>query len=179
MIHNRGAPVRRVGSAAATLLNDLLNDFVAFRLRWISQRAACLHWASIQEARAVSGEIKCLKLAAAETVNQRIQQAVDVGEDHEAVEDHGCVLLDDLIEHLEPNDQQDHPGDGAGQEAEGEDHHDNGHQENGSPQFGPDPDGFPPEPDDDAHRAVRQDDERDEDLAEENHFSHALHRVLK
>lgn len=79
---------------------------------------------------------------------------------------------------LDTGDQQKHPGDGAGQKADREDNHDRGHQEHGSLQFGPVTDGLLPEPVGDVHGAVDQNDERDNDLGEEDCFSHTVHDIL-
>lgn len=127
----------------------------------------------------VVGEVKSFKFGAAEAVDQRVQETVHVWQDHEAVEGHGCFVLGDLACLLDTGDQQDHPGQGAGQEAEGKDHHDAGHQEHGPLQLRPVPDGLLPQPVDDAHGAVDQDDEGDDDLREEDHLSQTVHHILK
>lgn len=80
---------------------------------------------------------------------------------------------------MDPDDQQNHSGYGAREETEGEDHHDGGHQKDGSPQLGPIPNCFLPEPVDDVHCAVDQDDEWDENLGKEDCFSHTVHHILE
>lgn len=126
----------------------------------------------------IVGQIQRFKLGATEAVNQRVQQTVHVGQDHEAVEGHGGFVLSNRVPVLDPGDQEDHPGYSAGQEADGEDHHDRGDQEHRPPQLGFIPDGFLLEPLDDVDRAVDQDDEGDEDLGEEDHLSRAVYHVL-
>lgn len=77
----------------------------------------------------VTGDVQALKLSAAEAVDQRVQEAVKVGQNHEAVKG----LCSDVIwPVLHPNDEQRHPGNGARKEAEGEHHHD-GHDQEHSP----------------------------------------------
>lgn len=127
----------------------------------------------------ILGEIKSFELGAAEAVDERVQQTVHVGQDHEAVEGHGRFVLVDQRQLLDADDQQDHPGYGAGEEAEREDHHDGHHQEDRPLQLGPVADRLLPEAVDDAHRAVDQDDEGDEDLGEEDHLSQTVHHILK
>lgn len=127
----------------------------------------------------IVGEVKSFELGAAEAVDQRVQEAVHVGQDHEAVKGHGRLVLDDLARILDPGDQQNHPGQRAGKEAEGEDHHDAGHQEHGPLQLRPVAHRFLPEPVDDARCAVDQDDEGDDDLREEDHLSQTVHHILK
>lgn len=78
-----------------------------------------------------------------------------------------------------PGDQQKHPGYGAGEEAEGENHHDGGHQKDCSPQLGLIPNCLHPEPVDDVDCAVDKDDEGDDNLGKEDHLSHTVNHVLK
>lgn len=79
---------------------------------------------------------------------------------------------------MDAGNQQNHPGNGAGEEAEGEHHHDGGHQEHRSLQLRPVAHGLFPEPVDDVHGAVDQDDEGDEDLGEEDHLSQTVRHIL-
>lgn len=148
-------------------------------MRRVPRWAAYWHLIVFHQEREITGEIKSLKLGAAEAVDQRVQETVHVGEDHEAVEGHGRFILAGFTGIVDPGDQQNHSGYGAGEEAEGEDHHDGGHQDDGPPQLGLVPDRFLPEPVDDAHRAVDQDDEGDDNLGEEDRLAHAVHHVLK
>lgn len=69
-------------------------------------------------------------------------------------------------------DQQNHPGYGAREEAEGEDHHDACYQKDCSLQLGCIPDCLFPELPDDTHCAVHQDDEGDDNLGKEDEFSY-------
>lgn len=148
-------------------------------MRRVSRRGGQRHLGVFGQEWEVGGEIETLELGAAEAVDQRVQQAVHVGEDHEAVKDHRGLVLGGRAGLLHPGDQQHHPGEGAGQEAEGEDHHDRGHQEDGSPQLRLVAHRLLPEPVDDSRGAVDHDDEGDEDLAEEDRLSQAVHHVLQ
>jgi len=154
------------------------NDVVARRLRRVPRWADNRHSGAFHQEREITGEVETFKLGAGEAVDQRVQQTVHVGEHHEAVEGHGGFILPGLGPRFDPGDQQHHSGHGAGEEAEGEDHHDGGHQEHRPPQLGLVPDGLLPEPVDDVHRAVDEDDEGDDDLGEEDHFPQTVHHVL-
>lgn len=162
--------------STSSLISD---DVIALRVRRVSRRAGQRHLGVFGQEGEVGGEIESLELGAAEAVDQRVQQAVHVGEDHEAVEDHRGLVLGGRAGLLHPGDQQHHPGQGAGQEAEGEDHHDGGHQEDGSPQLGLVAHRLLPEPVDDSGGAVDHDDEGDDDLGEEDRLSQAVHHVLQ
>lgn len=144
----------------------------------VSRRAVDRLWGSFHAEGEVIGEKKSLKLGATKAVNQRIQQTVQVGKDHEPVKHSSCFVQDIIRLISVPDNQQDHPGECAWQEAEGEHHHDGGYEKDRSLQLGLIPDGFLPESVDDAHRAVDQDDEGDDDLGEENRLSEAIQRFL-
>lgn len=112
-------------------------------------------------------DVGVLEARVAEAVDQRIQQAVHVGQDHQAVVGlHRYVLRPLPI--LQPHAQQHRPGDGARQEADGEDHHHRHDHTRGPPKLGLLAHRLLAQPVDDAHGAVDQDDERDDDLAEED-----------
>lgn len=148
-------------------------------MRRVPRRAVQRHVRVFHQAGEKVGQVEDFKLGAAEAVDQRVQETVHVGEHHEAIEDHGHITLDVQVHFLDPRDQQNHPGYGAGEEAQGEDHHDAGHQEDRPPQLGLVPHRLLPEAVDDAHRAVDQDDEGDDDLGEEDELSQTVHHVLK
>lgn len=140
--------------------------------------AAHWHRRVVHQEGEIAGEINSFKLGATEAVDQRVQETVHVGEDHEAIKGHRRFILAGFTRFLHPGNQQDHPGYGAGQEADGEHHHNGGHQEDGPPQLRLVPDRLLPEPVDDACRAVDHDDEGNDDLGEEDHLSQTVHHVL-
>lgn len=160
-------------------LSEISDDVIALRVRRVPRRGGQRHLGVFGQEWEVGVEIETLELGAAEAVDQRVHQAVHVGEDHEAVKDHRGLVLGGRAGLLHPGDQQHHPGEGAGQEADGEDHHDGGHQEDGSPQLGLVAHCLLPEPVDDSRGAVDHDDEGDDDLAEEDRLSQAVHHVLQ
>lgn len=160
-------------------LSEISDDVIALRVRRVPRRGGQRHLGVFGQEWEVGGEIETLELGAAEAVDQRVHQAVHVGEDHEAVKDHRGLVLGGRAGLLHPGDQQHHPGEGAGQEADGEDHHDRGHQEDGSPQLRLVAHRLLPEPVDDSRGAVDHDDEGDHDLAEEDRLSQAVHHVLQ
>lgn len=166
-------------SQSTSALSSTSDDVVALRVRRVSRRGGQRHLGVFGQEWEVGGEIENLELGAAEAVDQRVHQAVHVGEDHEAVKDHRGLVLGGRAGLLHPGDQQHHPGEGAGQEAEGEDHHDGGHQEDGSPQLRLVAHRLLAEPVDDPRGAVDHDDEGDDDLAEEDRLSQAVHHVLR
>lgn len=102
-----------------------------------------------------------------ETVNQRVQQAVAVRQNHE-----GVVPLDGyvfcILPVLQPHKQQCCSGYSAGKEAEGEDDHNRRDQAHSPPQLSLLPNRLLPQPVDNADRAVDEDDVGDDDLGEEN-----------
>lgn len=112
-------------------------------------------------------DVGVLEARVAEAVDHRIQQAVHVGQDHQAVVGLHRYILRPLPL-LQPHAQQHCPGDGARQEADREDHHHRQDHARGPPQLGLLAHRLLTQPVDDAHGAVNQDDERDDDLAEED-----------
>lgn len=157
-----------------------ISNHIVPRILWCVSRCA-VYWCLrvFHPEWEIVGEIKRFKLGAAEAVDQRVQEAVYVGEDHEAIKGHSCFILDGFRCFLDPGDQQNHPGYGTGEEAQGEDHHDGGHQHHGPLQLGGVSNRFLPEPVDDAHCAVHQDDEGNDNLGEEDRFSQTVHHILK
>lgn len=120
-----------------------------------------------QDVREVGGDVSIFESGVTEAVDQRVQQAVRVGQNHQAVVHLNHHVLGGLV-HLQPLVQKHPPGRGARQEAEGEDHHHRQDHEHRPPQLGPLPHRLPLQPTDDAGGAVDQDDERDDDLDEED-----------
>lgn len=120
-----------------------------------------------KEAGAERRDVGVLEARVAEAVDQRIQQAVHVGQDHQAVIGLHRYILRPL-QIPEPHAQQHCPSDGAGQEADGEYHHHRHDHARGPPKLGLLAHRLLAQPVDDAHGAVDQDDERDDDLAEED-----------
>lgn len=151
----------------------------AHRMRCVSCCAGERWLRVFDQEREIVGEIQRFKLGAAEAVDQGVQETVHVGQHHEAVKGHSCPILGGLARILDADDQQDHPGQRTGKEAEGKDHHDAGHQEHGPLQLRPVADGFLPETVDDAYGAVDQDDEGDDNLCEEDHLSQTVHHILE
>lgn len=156
-----------------------LNDSVSGRL-WngVPCRAFDGRLGIFIQEREVIGDVQPFELGATEAVHQRVQKAVHVGQDHEPVEGHRRFVLEVLGPLLHPGDQQHHPGQGAGQEAEGEHHHDGRDQEHGALQLGLVPDGLLPETVHDSDGAVDQNDEGNEDLGEEHGLSQTVHHIL-
>lgn len=73
-----------------------------------------------------------------------------------------------LLPLLQPHCNQHGTGKGAGQEADGEDHHNGQDHPHRSPQFDLFPNRLLPQPVDDTEGAEDEDDEREDDLAEED-----------
>ena len=152
----------------------------AFGVGRVGRRIEAILWhlAALHQAGEITAEVQAFKLSAAEAVDQRVQQAVEVGQNHEAVEGLCGDVLCVLRPPLHPGDEQNHPCQGAGQEADGEHHHDGGDQERRPPQLGLVPHRLLPQPVDDADSAVEKDDEGDDDLGEEHYLTEAVHHIL-